>query len=86
VLTRDQWLAGLKPDDPVRLVTPCGIHHAIIEGRRDNRLWILWALGHACDLGYSATWVDPATGDNAGHSYRIEPAESGIVKRESFND
>lgn len=84
-MTRAEWLGSLRVGSSVNLVTPCGIHHAVVERYEDGRLWVLWALGHACDLGYSATWVDPATGSNAGDSYRIEPANE-IVKRESFND
>jgi hypothetical protein len=85
-MSRAEWLAGLAIGDPVRLVTPCGIHLAEIEGRRDNRLWVHWALGFGGQFGTSSTWVGTLTGDNAGHSYRIEPAESEIAKRESFND
>lgn len=84
-MTRTEWLASLRVGDRVRLVTPCGIHGATVESFRDGRLWVLWALGHACDLGYSATWVDPLTGANAGGDYRIEPTND-CVKRETFND
>ena len=86
MLTRAEWLIGLKPYDSVRLVTPCGIHQAMIEGIRDSRMWVIWSLGVACEFGHSATWVDPLTGDNDGHAYRIEPMESTLVKRETFND
>ncbi len=86
MVSRAEWLAGLNPYDPVRLITPCGIHAAMIEGLRDHRLWVMWSLGVGCEFGNSATWVDPLTGDNDGHSYRIEPVCSGPELRESFND
>ena len=84
--TRQDWLGSLRVGSSVNMVTPCGIHSAVVERYEDGRLWVMWSLGVACDLGYSATWVDPLTGTNASGDYRIEPVAAEIVKRESFND
>lgn len=72
-MTRSEWLASLAVGNQVRLITPLHTHHATVDRRCDNRLWLIWVLGAACDLGYSATWVDAITGDNDSHAYRIEP-------------
>lgn len=85
MLTRATWLAALQHGDHVLLITPCAVHTAAIEGMKDGRLWLIWAHGMNCELGHSATWVNPLTGDNNGGNYRIEPVHD-VVKREAFND
>lgn len=85
-MTRADWLASLRPYARVLLITPCGDHEAVIEELKDGRLWVMWALGYGGKFGHSSTWVDPETGENQAGLYRIDPAPTEFVARETFND
>lgn len=85
-MTRAEWLADLRVGSSVNLVTPCGVHTAVVERYENGRLWVMWALGYGGKFWHSSTWVHPETGENQAGLYRIEPAETELVKRESFND
>lgn len=71
-MSRVDWLASLRPYTPVRLITPCGAHEAMIEELKDGRLWLMWALGYGGQFGHSSTWVNPRT------RARIKPGCIGL--------
>lgn len=69
-MTRAEWLAALRPGDPVVLKTPVRTYAGVAELIEEGRVWVVVEFR---DRLIFSTWVDPKTGANSHTGSAIYP-------------